>query len=118
METITIYYKEKSESCKKAIQWIKEHHFKVVLKNIETITHREIFQLIYLSGVDIPDVLKKYNKYSIGYQFKKNHLKKLRFGESLIYLEQHVELLQLPIILSNEVAISGFDEQKMYAFLQ
>lgn len=118
MKTITIFYKEKSEACKKAIQWTKEHHFQVELKNIETITHREIFQLIYLSGVDIPDILEENNKYAIGYQFKKNHLKKLRFGEELIYLEQHVELLQLPIILSNEKATSGFDEQKMSTFLQ
>lgn len=87
------------------------------MKKIETITHREIFQLIYLSGLDIPNILKTSNKFSFLLRKKKLKLSKLRFSEGLIFLEQHTELLELPIVLSNEKALSGYNEQQLKSFL-
>lgn len=117
MGSITIYYKDNSQPCVQAIDWLEKHQFTVDRKRIETITHREIFQLIYLSDVDIPDILTKSNKYSIGYQTKRNILRRLRFGESLKFLEHHTELLEVPILLSNDYALSGYNEQKIKSFI-
>lgn len=117
MKSITIYYKENSASFVETINWLEKHQFIVDLKKIETITHREIFQLIYLSKGDVPDILTKSHKYSISDLIKKKCLRKLRFGESLIYLEHHTELLEVPILLSNEYALSGYDKQKIKYFL-
>lgn len=83
----------------------------------DEITYREIFQLIYLSGLDVPDILRKSNKYSLLQQKKKRKLNKLRFSESLSFLERHTELLKVPIILSNEKALSGYNEQQIKSFL-
>jgi arsenate reductase-like glutaredoxin family protein len=42
-------------------------------------------------------------------------LNKLRFAESLKFLEFHTELLETPIILSNKHSLLGYDEQKLNA---
>lgn len=116
-ETI-VYYRENSDVSLKAIEWLRIHDCNVRLEKISNITHREIFQLIYLSGLDIPDILNKCHKHSFFIQKKKNKLKHLRFSESLLFLEHHSELLQDPIILSNEYSLIGFDEQQIKHFLQ
>lgn len=116
MENIKIYYEKNSEDSLQAIQWFNEHNIKVDLKRIDTITHREIFQLIYLSGLDIPNILKKTNKFSLLSLRNKSKLKKLRFSDGLYFLELHTELLEVPIIFSNKHAISGYDEQKLKSF--
>ncbi|MFQ6324167.1 ArsC/Spx/MgsR family protein [Lactococcus garvieae] len=41
----------------------------------------------------------------------------MRFGESLSFLERHTELLELPIVLSNEKAVSGYNEEQLKSFL-
>ena len=117
MENLILYYKENSERCSQAIKWLKTYNLAVELREIESITRREIFQLIYLSDMDIPDILTKLNKYSLSQQVKRKYLSRLRFGESLIYLEKHSELLEVPIILSNEHSLSGYNEQKIQTFL-
>lgn len=117
MENIVIYYKENSESCLQAIQWFNAHNITVDLKRIDTITHREIFQLIYLSGLDIPDILKSSKKFSFRCLRSKSKLNKLRFSEGLSFLERHTELLEVPIILSDKHAVSGYDEQQIKSFL-
>jgi Arsenate reductase and related proteins, glutaredoxin family len=111
MENITIYYKDKSNSYLQVINWFKEHNITVNLKKINTITQREIFQVIYLSGLDVPDILRNSNKYL--FLWKRNKLNKLRFSESLSFLEHHTELLEVPIILSNKYAILGYDEYRL-----
>lgn len=115
MENITIYYKENSEDCLQTIQWFKEHDIIVDLKRIDTITYREIFQLIYLSGLDIPDILKRSKKFS--FLCLRSKLNKLRFSEGLSFLELHTELLEIPIVLSDKHAVSGYDEQQIKSFL-
>lgn len=115
MENIIIYYKENSESCLQAIQWFNAHNITVDLKRIDRITHREIFQLIYLSGLDIPDILKRSKKFS--FLCLRSKLNKLRFSEGLSFLEQHTELLEVPIVLSDKHAVSGYDEQQIKSFL-
>lgn len=115
MENIVIYYKENSESCLQAIQWFNAHDITVDLKRIDTITHREMFQLIYLSGLDIPDILKRSKKFS--FLCLRSKLNKLRFSEGLSFLEQHTELLEIPIVLSDKHAVSGYDEQQIKSFL-
>lgn len=117
MENIVIYYKENSESCLQAIQWFNAHNITVVLKKIDTITHKEIFQLIYLSDLNISDVLKRGHKYSFFLQMKKSKLSKLRFKDSLLFLERHTELLEAPIVLSNKHSLSGYNEKKIKEFL-
>lgn len=113
MGTITLFYKDNSESCMQAIHWLEAHHIDIDKKRVETITHHEIFRLIYLAELDIPDILTDIHKYSISYQTNKKHLRRLRFGESLKFLEKHTELLEVPIILSNRGALLGYDEHKM-----
>jgi arsenate reductase-like glutaredoxin family protein len=71
MDSITIYYKENSGASAKAIKWFEEHHFTINLKKINTITHKEIFQTIYLAELDIPDILRKPKGYSLLLQKKK-----------------------------------------------
>lgn len=115
MENITIYYKENSEDFLQTIQWFKEHDIIVDLKRIDTITYREIFQLIYLSGLDIPDILKRSKKFS--FLCLRSKLNKLRFSEGLSFLELHTELLEIPIVLSDKHAVSGYDEQQIKSFL-
>lgn len=117
MENITVYYRENSDPCLKVIKFFETHNIKVVLKKIDTITHKEIFQLIYLSDLNLSDVLKRSNKYSFLFQMKKTKLNKLRFKESLFFLEGHTELLETPIVLSNEHSLSGYNEQKIKEFL-
>lgn len=73
METVTIYYKENSDICLRAINWIRKHQLNVHFKEINTITHHEIFQLVYLSNLDISDILRKTNKFSLLLQKKKHH---------------------------------------------
>lgn len=117
MENITIYYKEHSKPCLQAMKWFEEHNIIVDLKNIDTITQREIFQLIYLSGLDIPDILKKSNMYSFLCYKRKLKLYKLRFSESLSLLERYPKLLEVPIILSNNHALSGYNSEEIGMFL-
>ncbi|OUK02752.1 hypothetical protein BZZ03_11185 [Lactococcus petauri] len=117
MENITIYYKENSDACTKAMDWFEKNNITVNMKKIDTITHREIFQLIYLSGLDVSDILRKLHMYSFLEQKNKWKLNKLRFGESLSFLERHTELLELPIVLSNEKAVSGYNEEQLKSFL-
>lgn len=117
MDIITIYYRENSEASFQAIRWLENHNFLLDKKRIETITHQDLFRLIYLSELDVPDILTKGNKYSISYHIKMKGLRKLRFGESLKFLVQHPELLEVPIILSEVCALSGYEKQKMETFL-
>ncbi|WP_285141041.1 ArsC/Spx/MgsR family protein [Lactococcus petauri] len=77
--------------------------------------YREIFRLIYLSGLDIPDILKRSKKFS--FLCLRSKLNKLRFSEGLSFLEQHTELLEIPIVLSDKHAVSGYDEQQIKSFL-
>ncbi|QPS71171.1 ArsC/Spx/MgsR family protein [Lactococcus garvieae] len=118
MRTIMVYYRDNSEVSLQAIKWLKSHNCTIQLRKISTITHREIFQLIYLSELDIPDILNKTNKFSFFAQKKKNKLSCLRFSDGLSFLERHPELLQDPIILSNKYSLIGFNEQKIQGFLQ
>lgn len=117
MESITVYYRGNSGPCLKAIDFFEAHNIKVILKKIDIITHKEIFQLIYLSDLNISDVLKRGNKYSFFLQMKKSKLNKLRFKDSLLFLERHTELLEAPILLSNKHSLSGYNEQKIKEFL-
>lgn len=116
METITVYYREESEPSLQAINWLKQEAFSLQLKKMETITHRDIFQLIFLLGLDISDLSPLLRKPDLVGN-KKDQLSRLRFSERLTFLEQHPELLQDPIILSNMHSLSGYDEQKIKTFL-
>lgn len=116
MKRVTVYYKENSKVSLQVINWLNVHHLTVELKKIETITHREIFQLIYLSGLDIPDILStSVCPYHV--QKKKDFVTRLYFSESLYFLARYPELLKVPIILSNTTSISGYDEQMLEKLL-
>lgn len=118
MSDTMIYYRDHSEVSLQAIKWLKSYGCTIQLKKISTITHREVFQLIYLSGLDIQDILINTNKISFLTQKKISRLNCLRFSDSLAFLEHHPELLQDPIILSNEYSLVGFDEQRIKRFLE
>lgn len=117
MGTVTVYYEGGSYGSIQAINWLQENKLTVQLKRIDTITHREIFQLIYLTGLDIPDIIKDNKVYCIRYVKQKRILNKLRFSESLSFLERHSELLQTPIILSDGYALLGYDQEGLKNFL-
>lgn len=112
MEIITVYYKAGTYTSLQTINWLKEHRLTIQLKEINTITHREIFQLVYLSGADIPDILTA-DKYPHQVNEQKYFASHLRFSEALYFLARHPELLQSPIVLSNTYALSGYNKQKL-----
>lgn len=114
---ITLYNKKNSLACEQALIWFRRHNIEVNIQGIETITEREIFQLIYLSDLEVLDILRKDHKFSPLLHRKRNKIAHMRFSDSLSYLEHHYGLLQLPIIVSPYSSLSGFNEDKMNQFL-
>lgn len=109
---ITLYYRRHSKSSKYAIDWFKQHNLSVSIINIKKISEKEIFQLVYLSNMDIQDILRK-NTLLFFLNLQKNKANKLRFSESLAYLKKKSYLLQDPIIISSDISLLGYEEKKL-----
>ncbi|MFK4955308.1 thioredoxin domain-containing protein [Lactococcus garvieae] len=114
---ITLYYRNHSKNSQKAIKWFNQHNLSITILNINNISEKEIFQSIYLSDLEISDILRKNSLYFF-LKAKKKKAIKLRFSDSLAYLEKNPYLMQDPIIISPNISLIGYDENKIENFLQ
>lgn len=114
---ITLYYRNHSKNSQKAIKWFNQHNLSITVLNINNISEKEIFQSIYLSDLEISDILRKNSLYFF-LKAKKKKAIKLRFSDSLAYLEKNPYLMQDPIIISPNISLIGYDESKIENFLQ
>lgn len=109
---ITLYYRNYSNKSKKAIKWFKQHHLPVNIMNIKSISEKEIFQLVYLSNLEISDILRETSLHFF-LNIKKKKANSLRFSESLAYLEKNSHLIKDPIIISPNISLIGYEESKI-----
>ncbi len=109
---ITIYYRKHSKKSKNTIEWFNQHNLSINVLNIKKISEEEIFQLIYLSNLDIADILRK-NKLLFFFNAQKKKANKLRFSESLAYLEKKSYLIQDPVIISTDISLLGYEKDKL-----
>lgn len=109
---VTLYYRRHSKDSKRAIEWFRQNNLEINKVNINDIAEKSIFQLIYLSDMEIPQILRQ-GPLSYFLHYKKKMAKELRFSESLRYLEKNSYLLQDPIILSPNFSQIGYDEARL-----
>ncbi|MBD5824511.1 thioredoxin domain-containing protein [Lactococcus petauri] len=112
---ITLYYREHSKDSKRAIEWFRKNNLEINRVNINEISEKSIFQLIYLSDMEISQILRQ-GPLSYFLHYKKKKAKALRFSESLHYLEKNSNLLQDPIILSPNFSQIGYDEARLLEY--
>ncbi|MFK4934880.1 thioredoxin domain-containing protein [Lactococcus garvieae] len=109
---VTLYYRKHSKDSKRAIEWFRKNNLEINRVNINEISEKSIFQLIYLSDMEIPQILRQ-GPISCFLHYKKKKAKALRFSESLHYLEKNSNLLQDPIILSPNFSQIGYDVDRL-----
>lgn len=109
---VNIYYKVTSKEEKKYVEKLRKSNQLIKIQNITEITEKEIFQLLYLSDLDIIDIIRK-DVFSPLHKWKVQKLMKMRFRDSLLYLQKNYKLLQTPIVISSQLSTIGDDNQNL-----
>lgn len=114
---ITIYYRKPCSSSKRALSWFKAQHLDFQAKDIRQISIHEIYNLLPLTDAGIESIVKSKNKGSTATKRKLEVLENLSFKEGIIYLKQHSELFQTPLVIEGNKYLVGFNHEEIRKFI-
>lgn len=109
---VVIYYRKKSKEYYEYIEWLNKKKIEVKSRELETITEKEIFQVIYHLDIDIIDIVRQ-DIHSPLLIWKLHKLKKMRFSECLTYLKINFALLKMPIVFFDDFSFIGYEKEKI-----
>ncbi|MFK4963005.1 ArsC/Spx/MgsR family protein [Lactococcus formosensis] len=115
--SIKIYWRKNCASSKQALLWFETHRIAIECIEITKITHNELIKLLLLTDGGFDDILK--NRLTMKGKTKAaiKTLDLMSFEEAIDYLEEHVEILQTPIIIDKNQLFVGFNGSEIRQFI-
>lgn len=100
-----------SASCRKAIKWFGEEciSFKEIKLNREGITTKQLKEILILTDNGLDDILKRNVNRAV--------LDELSLNEALEKIVEKPRMLKVPIIISRNKMLVGFQEEHIRAFV-
>lgn len=113
----TLYYTSSNSSCRKSIQWFKEHDIKVREKNVKYISKKELIQILALSKNGFVDILKCPSRSEYLIQAMIEEVLNMSFQGALDFVLKHTEILKTPLILNEDSLIIGYNVEEIRTFI-
>lgn len=110
---IRFYYNRSSSSCKKAENWFEKYGIKIK-KRIEQLSRADLVHALSLSDEGFKDILKNP---SISAGNLKKDIFSMSFDEGVDYILTHTEVVKIPLILSSNKMVLGYNSESIRVFV-
>lgn len=107
---IKIYYSTRNSSSKKAVEWFKNKGIAISAKRIQHISKEDLMHVLSMSEQGFTDILKKTGKCN-------SNIERMKFSEGVLFIQNHVELLKLPIIIGKNKLMIGYNSEEIRKFI-
>ncbi|WP_270745055.1 ArsC/Spx/MgsR family protein [Lactococcus petauri] len=114
---ITLYYDRGSNSCEKAINWLKMHEIKFIKKHVSKLSKSELVNMLHLTENGFDDILKRTSKAGAEVRRAVAQLEKSSFEEAVNFILTHTNLLKVPIVIDEEKLLIGYHSEEIRVFL-
>ena len=111
---IIIYTSKGSSSCRKAKEWFRNHNIAYYERDLssETLTVDEIKRILQMTDDGTEDILSTRSNIS-----KKVETEQLTLPLLYELIQQHPDLLRLPIIMDEKRMLAGYHRDEIRKFL-
>ncbi len=112
---VTIYTTNSCSSCKKAVNWFKEHNIEFIEKNMFTtpITSKDIKKMLENTENGFEDIISTRSKIIME---NKIDVESMRFSELENFIISNPSVLKRPIIVDDRNFQAGYDDDEITAF--
>jgi regulatory protein spx len=114
---LKIYWRKNCMSSKQALAWLETHRIEMTCIEISKISRYELKDLLLLTDNGFDDVLKNRRTMNARTRAAVNSIDTMSFEEAIDYLDEHVEILQTPIITGKKQLFVGFNESEIRQFI-
>lgn len=114
---IVLYYSLSNSSCKKAMQWFKEHHIEFCEKKIREISREDLLHALYLSENGFPDLLKRTSQCESEVKNLIKQCQSLSFNEAINFVLEHPQILKLPFMIDEKRLVLGYNVETIRSFI-
>lgn len=114
---IRLYYNLSNSSCKKAIQWFKDHDLPVVEKRVSKMTRRDLLKSLELSETGFSTLLKSSHRCELEVKRKLEKALSLSFNEAVNFTLENTEVLKVPLILDENKLVLGYNSETIRVFV-
>lgn len=114
---IRLYYNLSNSSCKKAMQWFKDHDLPVIEKRVSKITRRDLLRSLELSETGFPTLLKSSHRCELEVKWKLETALSLSFNEAVNFILENTEILKVPLILDENKLVLGYNTETIRVFV-
>lgn len=107
---IILYYTISNSSCRKATKWFETHDISITSKKLKQICKKDLLRALALSNNGFDDILKK--------QVNQVHqVYSMSFNEGVDYILKNPEVLRVPLIISENKLVLGYNSEDIRVFL-
>lgn len=114
---IVLYYTLSNSSCRKATKWFETHDINITSKRVSQICKKDLLHALALSNKGFDDILKKRNLSTPLLKKQVNQVHSMSFNEGIDFILKHPELLRVPLIISENKLVLGYNSEDIRVFL-
>lgn len=114
---VTLYYSLGNSSCRKAMQWLEEHHIEFCEKKIREISREDLLQALYLSENGFSDLFKRTSLCETEVEILIQRCQSLSFNEAINFVLEHPCILKLPFMLDEKRLVLGYNVETIRSFI-
>lgn len=114
---IKVYCRASCSSSRCALIWFEEHGLPVEKIRISKITTQALVKILSMTDCGMEELLKRSSRHRSVYSKFMNNEKECSFREGVMFLQEHTDLIQTPLIVKGNKLLVGFNNDEIRQFL-